>query len=227
MKNSSANILPRSIAIVFMLLIGIYLITPTISIQVNRGLSMLSFHDVKGLTMQLGSLGNQAALLSVILSVLQILYAPLPFATLLTATVTTFGSAAGLFICWLGVLLGSAGAYGIARAFFKPVIDKFFAKRFHLQVNNSVQFYQILLLIAAWLIPAWTAELVAYLAGFSNLSFKYFIAATAIGIIPNLWLTARWGEMLLGPIIYALCLVSLLCVITVTVRAIFRKEIRL
>lgn len=223
MKHLYRNILPYGIMVALILLACIYLFTPTVSIQVNRGLSMLSLHDVKGLTMQFSSLGNQAALLSIILNVLQILYAPLPFATVLTAAVETVGPLAGLFISWLGVLLGAAAAYGLAQAFLGSIINK---KLVSWQVDKSVQSYGVLLLIAAWLIPGWPAELVAYLAGISCLDFKPFIGATAIAIIPNLWLAALWGEIIPSLFTYALYLISVLCIITVVSLANKRKMVQ-
>ena len=223
MKHLYRNIVIYGTMFGLLLLVCIYLYTPTVSIQVNRGLSMLSLHDVKGLTMQLSSLGNQAALLSIVLNVLQILYAPLPFATVLTATITIVGPIAGLFVSWLGVLLGAVAAYGIARGLIGTIMKK---KLVAWQGDKSVQSYGVLLLIAAWLIPGWPAELIAYLAGLSCLNFKSFISTTAIAIIPKLWLAACWGEIIPSPFTYALYLISLLCMITIVILANKRKMVQ-
>ncbi|MEN6349242.1 MAG: VTT domain-containing protein [Syntrophomonas sp.] len=218
MKHFYRNIQPYSVMAILILLVCIYLFTPAVNIQVNRGLSMLSLHDVKGLTMQFGSLGNQAALLSITLTVLQLLYVPLPFTTVLAATVTTFGSGKGMFICWLGIVLGAATAFGIVRTFIRIIFDK---KLFYF--DKSVQSYGVLLIIAAWLIPGWPGELAAYLAGLSCLDFSYFIGAAAIAAIPNIWLTSCWGEIIPRPFSYALYLISMFCIVTIIIKVIKRK----
>lgn len=225
MKHLFRNILPYGIMLGLVPLACIYLFTPDVSIQVNRGLSMLSLHDVKGLTMQLNSLGNQAVLLAVILDILQLLYAPLPLATVLTATVRIVGPMVGILVSWLGLWLGAAVAFGIARAFLRPILHKFLEKRVFFRLDNFAQQYGVLLLIAGWLIPGWPAELVAYLAGISCLSFRPFMGATAIAIIPNLGLVTLWGEIIPTPFIYALYMASWLCIIIVVTLANRRKKV--
>jgi uncharacterized membrane protein YdjX (TVP38/TMEM64 family) len=86
--------------------------------------------------------------------------APLPFATVLTATVRIIGPMLGILLSWLGLWLGAAVAYGIARAFLRPILHKFLKKRVFFRLDNLAQQYGVLLLIAGWLIPGWPAELV-------------------------------------------------------------------
>lgn len=149
---------------------------PEVSIQINRGLSMLKLHDVMGLIIQYRSL-SWAAVLAVALSALQILIPPLSAITVVTANNLFFGWFGGLLLSWGGVMAGMALAYAVGRAIVSPGPDYYAI----LPPHHLVARYGWMLVFTAALFPWWPLKLLFIGAGIASLPVITLLVGVAGG----------------------------------------------
>lgn len=119
-----------------------------------------------------------------------------PDAILAVASGMAFGMAKGFILTWLGALLGGSLAFVLARWIGKEAMEKLLKKLGHKERPVPVMkgFGCVLLLR---LIPLVPFDVVSYGAGLSSVSYRNFISATAIGIIPGVFVYVNVGDKLL------------------------------
>lgn len=119
-----------------------------------------------------------------------------------------FGPVVGSVALWTGLLLGSVGAFLIARLLAQDFISARLggrAAKFNEQLKES-GFSVVLVARLLGLLPY---ELVNYASGLSKIAFRDFLLATMFGSIPGAILFATTGDRLLNPdltdpVLYAL-----------------------
>lgn len=145
---------------------------------------------------------------------LQIVIAPIPGAPLAYTAGYLFGPVVASIFSMLGILLGSAIAFLLARRLGWPLIEKItppsWIERWRnlAAVNSSITWFLLML--------APTADVFYFIAGLTTLSFRRFILLVFIGRLPGIILSsivganvetfgAQWIFILIG----ALLLISL------------------
>jgi len=184
---------PLMVTGVLIMLFLIYLLFPSLSIQVNRTLSMLAFNDVKGLRMYFTGLGEPGKVAVSITMALQAVLAPLPRPVVIQASAGVFGAVKGSILAWMGVVLGAVLCFGIGRAYGRPLWRRIGKER----RRERERFFEVLVLylvFATRLLPGWPFDLVYYLAGISNMRFRDYLLAIVFSELPVILALARWGE---------------------------------
>lgn len=106
-----------------------------------------------------------------------------------------YGAFLGGFLTVLGITLGSAIVYGIARAYGKPFIKTIISNR-HLDYFEkvlklgSVNYIVFLL----YLIPGIPKDVLAYICGVSEITFKNFVLYSTLGRIPGIFISTYFGS---------------------------------
>lgn len=208
------NLLP-SMTLLLVTLIALYLLLPGVSIQINRGLSMLKLHDALGLSIQYSSL-SWAAVLSLLIAGLQVILVPLPVSTAAIASVQVFGWAYGFILVWLGVITGAGIMYAVARTYITPLVARLIKPQ---KLHYFLQHYGIALVIAGSLFPIWPGKLVYFIAGLGAMSFGRFLTAMVLGSLPLLIVYSVLGEQPDIRVIYLLYIVASLIVAYVLIKA--------
>lgn len=151
-------------------------------------------------------MGIFAPLLFLLLQVLQIILAPIPGQVV--------GGVGGYLFGWWGIpitiigsLIGYTAILLIAKRFGRPLLEKIFKKesiaKFDFALGDNASF--ILFLI--FLLPGFPDDMVGYMAGLTNISFKKLLIIMLIGRLPTIiatnYIGMGLGEENLLPVIIA------------------------
>jgi uncharacterized membrane protein YdjX (TVP38/TMEM64 family) len=110
-----------------------------------------------------------------------------------------YGAFFGGIITLIGISMGSAIVYSISRVFGKPFIRKIISDR-HLDFFDkllklgSVNYIVFLL----YLIPGIPKDVLAYICGISDITFKNFILYSTVGRIPGIFVSTYFGSRMYG-----------------------------
>lgn len=118
-----------------------------------------------------------------------------PDAVLAVASGMAFGMVRGFLLTWAGALLGGSLAFWLARLIGQEAWEKVLRKLGHKPhaVPAMNGFVSVLLLRLVPLVPF---DVVSYGAGLSHVRYRDFLAATAVGIIPGVFVYVNVGDKL-------------------------------
>ena len=135
-----------------------------------------------------------SALIIVILQILQVIICVIPGQPIQFAASYMLGVGGGLLLSLIGAAIGAAIAFYLAKLLGRDMLYLLFDK-------NKVQDYQrklnsgkgLLIVLLIYVLPGVPKDLVAYVAGISEMKFKPFIIISTIGRCPGMI-----GSLLLG-----------------------------
>jgi uncharacterized membrane protein YdjX (TVP38/TMEM64 family) len=139
----------------------------------------------------LRSFGIWTPLLSLVLMVAQAVIAPLPGSLIAAANGVVFGLWWGTLLSWTGGLLGGTASFWLARLLGRDAVNRLAGARLERanQLSEQDGFWIVLI---ARLVPLISFDFVSYLAGLSRLTYRRFLLATAIGMLPG---TFAWTAL--------------------------------
>jgi uncharacterized membrane protein YdjX (TVP38/TMEM64 family) len=108
---------------------------------------------------------------------------PLPDSIITYLSVVLIGVYQTFWAVYLGMLISSIIHFWIARSFGPGLVAKFFPKLIH-KVNDFNGEMDTHHLIIYRFLSFVSFDIVAYMAGFSKISFRNFFISTALGLIP-------------------------------------------
>ncbi len=139
---------------------------------------------------ELPKYGALAPIMYIFLYALQIVIAPIPGAALAYTAGYLFGPIAAVY-SMLGILIGSALGFVLARRFGMPLIEKLAPKswveRWHNLAAVNSSFTWFLLMLAP------TADVFYFIAGLTRLSFRRFMLIVLLGRTPGILLSSYLG----------------------------------
>ncbi|MHC6179806.1 TVP38/TMEM64 family protein [Clostridium sp. JNZ X4-2] len=116
-----------------------------------------------------------------------------PNAVLALASGMAFGVVYGMIYTIIGAVLGAALSFYIARFLGKDMVEKLVRGRGK-WFGDGVEKKGFLIVFALRLIPLVPFDIISYGAGLSKIKFKDFLLATAIGIIPGVFVFINLGD---------------------------------
>lgn len=122
-----------------------------------------------------------------------IVFSPLPSAPIAMAAGAIYGHYEGTLYVFVGALLGSSIAFGIARVLGFTAAHDWLDQRFPAWKLGDQKRLMWLVMLSR-LLPFISFDLVSYAAGVTQLSYGRFFIATSIGILPASFLLAHFGE---------------------------------
>lgn len=171
-----------------------YLLIPSLRSEVDRGAGLLARGDVAALRDYLLSFGPWAPAISALLMVLQALIAPLPAFLLAFANGLAFGTFWGGLLTFGSALLASTLSFWIGRGLGRNVVEALVGSAGLASTDAWFARHGALAVLVARLVPLVSFDLISYAAGLSAMRFRWFLAATALGIAPATFLYAFLGE---------------------------------
>ncbi len=158
------------------------------------------FSDRERLQRAVESSGSLAPAVFVLLLVAQAVLAPLPAPAMAAAGGYLFGTAAGFFLTWLGVLLGGTLSFGISRLFGR----RFVVHNERLEgLDRQLEEHGAIVIFVLRLVPLFSFDIISYVAGLSGIPFWRFFAATALGMAPGTFVFVYLGSASPRPGLYA------------------------
>jgi uncharacterized membrane protein YdjX (TVP38/TMEM64 family) len=178
------------IALVIAVLVGLFFLF--------KGNNVLSRRAVRTLQRNILSYGALAPLIVIIMILLSTVIPPLPLPIPLVemAAGMIFGFWEGWLIVWLGQIISSLAAFGIVRLFNKTVFGRWLEQRqwgFYLNYLKRTGAKAVAITRATMSAPF---NIISFLAGLTPISWTSFLAATALGVIPETVLYALIGSQL-------------------------------
>ena len=141
------------------------------------------------------SFGIFSQIVFVTIVILEVVFAPLPPLILYIAAGILFGGFYGGILVLIGNLIGSYIDFILVRNFLgkKMYIEKNFRKKF----EKYFEKYGGLSIFILRINPFTTSDLVSYLAGLTPISKTKFLIATALGLIPLIFVQTYLGSSII------------------------------
>jgi uncharacterized membrane protein YdjX (TVP38/TMEM64 family) len=184
-------LLLASVAAVFGLL---YLLSDGIRSETNRALGILGHGDIAGLRDYILSFGLWAPVASCFLMVLQALFAPVPSFLITFANGLAFGVFWGWMLSLFGHVLAASVCFGISRSLGRVPVEVLVGKTGLESADRWFARWGVYAVFAGRLLPGVAFDAISYAAGLTNMRFRNFIAATALGIFPQTFLYSYLGR---------------------------------
>lgn len=142
----------------------------------------------------LGRAGAYGPLLVIFLQVLQAVISPLPSWPVTLAAGALYGPLAGTAYSLLGGLIGAAINFRVARRWGRPLVLRRLGPAWAGRADRLRMGHFFLLSLLGRLIPVASFDLVAYLAGISQISLPRFLGAALLGQAPAFAAYALFGS---------------------------------
>lgn len=135
-------------------------------------------------------------------------FLPFPAEVIALANGMIYGPLWGAVITWIGAMLGASVAFGLARAFGRPLVMPLLPERNQRALALWSHRQGGLALLAARLVPVIAFNIINYAAALTHISWWTFLWATGLGILPLTILLAVLGENVLEMSIWMWLLVA-------------------
>jgi uncharacterized membrane protein YdjX (TVP38/TMEM64 family) len=121
--------------------------------------------------------------------VLQCVVVPLPSEPAMMAAGFVYGFGVAFGITWLGVVLGAAACFGLARRFGRPFVERFVrAERLEAldaRVGGRGLAATFAVVLALRLFAFTSFDVLSYGCGLLRFPFRWFLVATVLGAVPK------------------------------------------
>jgi len=184
-------LLLASVVTVFGLL---YLLSEGFRSETNRAVGILGHGDIAGLRDYFVSFGLWAPVASCFLMVLQALVAPVPSFLITFANGLAFGIFWGWMLSVFGHVLAASVCFGISRALGRIPVEVLVGKAGLESADRWFARWGAYAVFAGRLLPGVAFDAISYGAGLTNMRFRNFLAATALGIVPQTFLYSYLGR---------------------------------
>src|SRR5918997_358456 len=205
----------------------LYLLSEAFRSEMNRALGILGRGDIAGLRDYIVSFGLWAPVASCFLMVLQALVAPVPSFLITFANGLAFGVFWGWLLSLFGHVLAAAVCFWISRALGRGPVEVFVGRTGLESADRWFARWGVYAVFVGRLIPGVAFDVISYAAGLTRMSFRNFLIATTLGILPQTFLYSYLGRQ--APEYVALFMITSTLVVAgvVTVAVIrYRRERR-
>lgn len=167
---------------------------------------------------EISKMGFKGVLMVLGLQILQIAVAVIPGQPMEIVSGMLYGTWGGMFLCLIGIFIGTAIIFYLVRKIGTDFIQLFFSKEKINEIKDSRLFrnpakFEMLLFIV-FVIPLLPKDIFIYLGGISPVRPKRFLAIATIARIPGLFVTVYAGNKLSeGSFLFTLILVGIFLVI--------------
>jgi uncharacterized membrane protein YdjX (TVP38/TMEM64 family) len=141
------------------------------------------------------SFGTFAAIIFVLLVILEVVLAPIPPLILYIVAGVLFGGFIGGILTLVGNSIGALIDFKLARRFGRKSIEKNFDKKLKTKFDNFFDKYGPLSIFILRINPLTTSDLVSYLSGLTKIKTWKFILATSLGLIPLIFIQTYLGDI--------------------------------
>lgn len=144
----------------------------------------------------LRSFGILAPLVSIGLSVAQIVPLPIPAPTLPMANGWLFGIGWGTLVTWTGVMLNSMLGYWLARGPGRRALQGLVPTRHLRRAERALEQHGAWAVLLARMIPVLPFSAISVAAGLLHMRWREYVLATAVGVLPSAFALALIGYQL-------------------------------
>ncbi|QIN77930.1 TVP38/TMEM64 family protein [Rubrobacter marinus] len=162
--------------------------------EVREGAGILASGDVGALGEYILSYGAWAPVASTFLMVLQSLAAPLPSFVVTFANGLAFGTFWGWALSLFGHTLAAAVCFWIARALGRVPVEVIVGRSGLESADRWFARWGLYAVVVARLVPGISFDVISYAAGITQMRFRRFLGATALGVFPQTFVYSYLGH---------------------------------
>jgi len=160
----------------------------------------LSFSEISGIYKNvekiIGSSGNVAPFVYILLMIFAILISPIPASPLAILGGTFFGPFLGMLYTLIGATTGAVLAFLLARFFLRGYISRKLEKnKFYQKIKGKKDKNIAKIIFITRLMPHVSFDIVSYAAGLTNLSVPTFAFVTFVGMVPIVFMLSFFGSL--------------------------------
>ncbi len=175
--------------------LGFGLLALVIALVIGRQYLAFVF-DVVAFQRWLGQFGALAPVAFIAVQILQVVFAPVPgHATALVAGYF-FGALAGTVYSLIGLTVGSAIAFTLARWYGRPVVERLLSAQVVESFDEFVEWVGLPGLLVFVLFPGTPDDAICFLAGLSTFRLRTFLVVVTVGRMPAYLVTVYAGQSL-------------------------------
>jgi uncharacterized membrane protein YdjX (TVP38/TMEM64 family) len=171
-----------------------WFLVPTLRAEVGDLVEMIAAGRVDALGDRLGSYGLWGPIISLGIMVLQGILAPLPAFVVTFANGLAFGPFAGWLISLAGHVLASSVCFALARGLGRRRVESLVSTRALGSADRWLERWGPHAVFLTRLAPGISFDGISYAAGLTSISFRRFVVATTLGVIPETLLFAYLGH---------------------------------
>ncbi len=150
-------------------------------------------HDRYQLKALITSFGPYSPLAYITIQLLQVLVAPIPGGAIEFLGGYIFGVRMGFFYSMVGLILGSLGAFGIARIFEKVAVEKFVSPKTMKKFSYLIGHEGVILSFILFLVPGFPKDALCYILGLTPMNPWIFLLISTVGRIPGTLMACLQG----------------------------------
>lgn len=140
------------------------------------------------------SYGSYGFCVFILLQVLQVVVFFIPGEVVQIASGFLYGTWIGALLSLIGIVIGSSITFFVARILGKPFVDKIVSKDkiefLDKYINSGKAKYAI---FVVYLIPGLPKDVLGYVVGTSDMSFKEFFIYSGLGRVPGIFISSYFG----------------------------------
>ena len=129
-----------------------------------------------------------------VLQTMQVILAPIPGNVTALAGGAIFGLWPGFLLSTGGLLVGSCAAFGIARFYGRPLVERFVKPETIDKYIDTVAQNHFVLLLLVFLMPFFPDDALCLIAGISALPFHVFLLLVILGRPPGMFVSSLVGS---------------------------------
>lgn len=177
--------------------------------------------------------GHYGFLVYILLQVIQIVFFFIPGEIFQIAGGYIYGYFMGGILSLIGIIIGSSIAYWIAHKFGKPFVHRILSRnniwilekldKIGSKKNQKKNVNAIVFLL--YLIPGVPKDILAYISGISEITFKDFTLYSVAGRIPALFVSVYFGEKFSKDNITLLIIIAVIMSVLFLIGIIYGKKI--
>jgi uncharacterized membrane protein YdjX (TVP38/TMEM64 family) len=171
------------------------------------------------------SYGAYSPLAYILLQVLQVVVAPIPGGAIEFLGGYLFGVNAGFVYSMIGLVLGAALAFGLARVFERVAVERFVSPETRKKFGYLIGHEGTILSFLLFLIPGFPKDALCYILGLTPMRWGIFLLVSTIGRIPGTLMACLQGAKAFDHQYKALIVLSGISAVLLLVFYIYHEEI--
>jgi len=171
------------------------------------------------------SYGAYSPLAYILLQVLQVIVAPIPGGAIEFLGGYLFGVNAGFVYSMIGLILGAAVAFGLARLFERVAVERFVSPETRKKFGYLIGHEGTILSFLLFLIPGFPKDALCYILGLTPMRWGIFLLVSTIGRIPGTLMACLQGAKAFDHQYKSLIVLSGISAVLLLVFYIYHEEI--
>lgn len=188
-------VLPWAIVIAIALTVALTaLVSGAFRDEIEEVFHVLTSGDQQQIREYLREYGAWGPIVSVLLMMTQVVFAPIPASVVQLANGVVYGTLWGTLLNFVGQMAGAMMAFYIARVLGKRTVEKLIGKIGGSAFENWVDRWGGKALFVVRAIPGMPSDFISYVSGLTNIRPRTYVVATAAGYVPQSILYAWLGD---------------------------------